>query len=508
MSRRFLRSLHEEHLEEIGSLYERRIGLLDDVEIDHDDLVDLESRLEAHLDALVVGAEPALELCAERALEADPGELFGALCVFLRQGRQDLFEAALARFEDGDDDEPSPADDPDDDDEPPMEQLVASAKAELGVGDPDDPDANDDEAVPSGEDDDEVDPDAAAAADDDDDDEPFAPTPAQALADALCADGPPSWQPFFERLLEPGNPAVVAAIARMMAVRGLRVGPKVVAAADRLEPGPALSTVLWSLGRARERTASPLLGRWAQRLRGDEAAIATLGMLRSGDPSILDFVLRLVPTHAWAVSLLAITGGPAVAPVLQSRLERTEVSAEDIIAAGLFGEPSMVPRLLDLLEGSPEATTQALYLITGAPVVETVVEPVEEAGVLGTLANGEPDPRDRVEVQRLAHDPAPWRQWWSANANALPSGRRHRLGRLASPEVLGQTLHRFVLRRFVRQLAAEELGLRYAPQRDLDVDQWVGPQRAALAGLSALRQSHAVIARADGAWVLGQALLR
>ena len=49
-------------------------------------------------DALVVGAEPALELCAERSLEGDAGELFGALCVFFRQGRQDLFEAALARF--------------------------------------------------------------------------------------------------------------------------------------------------------------------------------------------------------------------------------------------------------------------------------------------------------------------------------------------------------------------------------------------------------------------------
>src|SRR5690606_24877313 len=128
VNRRFLRSLHEEHLEEISSLYERRIGLLDDVEIDEEDIVDLEARLEAHLDALVVGAEPALELCAERALECDAGELFAALCVILRQGRQDLFEATLARFEREDDEgEPAAAaEDEDEDDEPSIEVRVAT----------------------------------------------------------------------------------------------------------------------------------------------------------------------------------------------------------------------------------------------------------------------------------------------------------------------------------------------------------------------------------------------
>lgn len=499
VNRRFLRSLHEEHLEEISSLYERRIGLLDDVEIDEEDIVDLEARLEAHLDALVVGAEPALELCAERALECDAGELFAALCVILRQGRQDLFEATLARFEREDDEgEPAAAaEDEDEDDEPSIEVRVATAKTELGVESPED---EEDDQTSGAEDEDDQ-----TAREDDEDDDPLPLTPAQALADALCAEGPLSWQSMLERLLEQGTPPVVAAIARMMAVRGLRVGPKVVAAAERLGPGAPMATVLWALGRARERSSSPLLGRWAQQLEREEAAIATLALLRFGDPSVLDFVLRLVPTHAWATSLLAIAGGPSAAPAIQARLARAEVGAEEIIAAGLFGEPSMVPRLLELLEGTPEAAAAALYLVTGAPVFETVIETVEEDE---TLPNGEPDPRNRIEVNRLAHDPALWRQWWSAHGKAFVPGRRHRLGRLASPEVLAQTLQCFVLRRPVRQLAAEEVGLRYWPRRDLDVDQWAGPRRAALAGLVSLRQSNAVIARADGAWVFAQALQR
>ncbi|MCA9654384.1 MAG: hypothetical protein KC501_30970 [Myxococcales bacterium] len=503
MNRRFLRSLHEEHLEEISALYERRIGLLDDTEIDHDDILGLEARIEAHLDALVVGAEPALELCAERSLEGDAGELFGALCVFFRQGRQDLFEAALARFAPEDEEaeaEPPPAaDDEDDEPQPPLAELLAAAMAELQVAAAEDEEGESDQGAEAED---------APREEDDDEEQDDGPTPEQALGDALAAEGPPSWQSLFERLLEQAPSPVVAGLARAMAVRGIRMGPKVVAAAERLGPGPAMAELLWSLGRARERTSPPLLSSWARRLDQDEAAVATLGLLRFGDPSILDFVGRVVPTHPWALSLLAIAGGPSVGPVIAARLARAEATAEEIVAAGLFGDPALVPELLERLEGEhPEAAAQALYLVTGAPIFETVIETVVEADERELLPNGEPDPRDEVSVERLAQDPALWRQWWSEHQGAFASGRRHRLGRLASPEALALTLDAYVLRRPVRQLAAEELGLRYLPQRDLDVDQWARLRHAAHAGVSSLR-SDAVIARADGMWVFARAIQR
>ena len=89
-----------EHLEEASFLYEqRRDGLLDDPDLAWTDLADTEERLEAHLDALVLGGDLALALCRERVEEGDPGELYAALCVCCRQQREDLLDAALGRVE-------------------------------------------------------------------------------------------------------------------------------------------------------------------------------------------------------------------------------------------------------------------------------------------------------------------------------------------------------------------------------------------------------------------------
>ncbi|MEX1362114.1 MAG: hypothetical protein AB1Z98_03260 [Nannocystaceae bacterium] len=503
MNRAFLRSLHEEHLEEIAALYERRFALLDDTEIDHEDIADLEARLEAHLDALVVGGEPALQLCAERALDADAGELFGALCLLCRQGRYDLFEAALVRFEDEEHEgQPPPPAAPesseDDEDELPLAEMLSALASELKVESP--PDEDEDEDEPGDDEEDE---------DEDEDEDEQGPSPAQALGDALCTEAPVAWQGKLVALLEQAPSSVVGAVARMAAARGLRIGPAIVAAAPRVGSGPSMAAVLWALGRTREREAVSLLSDWARALQRDEAPVATLALLRFGDPAMLDFLARAASTHSWALSMLAIAGGPTVAPIIHARLARPEATAEEIVAAGLFGDPVVVAPLLGMLGGShSEAVVEALYLVTGAALFETVLEPVVEVDAMEPLPNGEPDPRDHVEVQRLSQDPEAWTQWWSEHASAFTAGRRYRLGQLASPEVLGATVHRFVLSRAARQLAADEVGLRYWPQRDLDVDQWAPQQQAALAGLPALRDGDAVIARSDGAWVFARALMR
>ncbi|MEP0548460.1 MAG: hypothetical protein ABJF88_16100 [Rhodothermales bacterium] len=92
--------LYVEHLEEAAFLYEqRRHGLLDDPDLAWMDLADTEDRLEAHLDALVLGGDLALALCRERVEEGDAGELYAALCVCCRQQRKDLLVAALDSVE-------------------------------------------------------------------------------------------------------------------------------------------------------------------------------------------------------------------------------------------------------------------------------------------------------------------------------------------------------------------------------------------------------------------------
>ena len=95
VERQLKESLYREHLEEISFLYEQRELWLDDPEVGLSDIAALEARMEAHLDALVVGKDHALEFCEASVPDADFGELHGAIRVYCREQRLDLVRAAL-----------------------------------------------------------------------------------------------------------------------------------------------------------------------------------------------------------------------------------------------------------------------------------------------------------------------------------------------------------------------------------------------------------------------------
>ena len=87
--REFNVELYREHLEEASFLYEQRLAYLHDPEVNWPDLRDWEERFEAHIDALVVGGELALEVCRQQAAAGDAGEMHAALRVLCRQDRKD-----------------------------------------------------------------------------------------------------------------------------------------------------------------------------------------------------------------------------------------------------------------------------------------------------------------------------------------------------------------------------------------------------------------------------------
>ncbi len=93
--RGFRIGLYLEHLEEAASMWEQRPADRLNPDLAWFDLEDDESRLELHLDALVLGGDLALAVCRQRALEGDAGELHAALRVFCRQGRSDLVGVAM-----------------------------------------------------------------------------------------------------------------------------------------------------------------------------------------------------------------------------------------------------------------------------------------------------------------------------------------------------------------------------------------------------------------------------
>ena len=78
--------LYAEHLEESSMLYEQWHRLVSREWGAWGRIIDFERRLEAHLDALVLGGEKALGLCRERVLQGDFGELYAIARVLLRHG--------------------------------------------------------------------------------------------------------------------------------------------------------------------------------------------------------------------------------------------------------------------------------------------------------------------------------------------------------------------------------------------------------------------------------------
>ena len=71
--REFTIEIYLEHLDEASFLYGQRKALLAGAEVLWTELQAFESRLEAHIDALVVGRELALQQCAERIAQREGG---------------------------------------------------------------------------------------------------------------------------------------------------------------------------------------------------------------------------------------------------------------------------------------------------------------------------------------------------------------------------------------------------------------------------------------------------
>jgi uncharacterized protein (TIGR02270 family) len=93
--RQFDVRLFEEHVEEASFLYEQRRAYLHDPELTWLAIGNWDERFEAHIDALVVGAELALDVCKARCAAGDFGEVHAAMRVFCRRDRSDLAYAVL-----------------------------------------------------------------------------------------------------------------------------------------------------------------------------------------------------------------------------------------------------------------------------------------------------------------------------------------------------------------------------------------------------------------------------
>lgn len=422
--------LYEEHLAEISFLYEQRSAYLHDTELSWLDLADLDERLEAHVDALVVGGTLALEVCERKLGGDEPGELYAALCVCCRQGRKEAVYAALrdASLEDA-------------------EICRAFGQA------------------------------LAAAA-------PTAWREELAAVLARHARLAPVLAPMLELRRTPSEPALREALAAaddrgvapLLSALG-RVGAA--ESADAVEPylqsddpivAEAAAVALLRLGR--ERIAGQLLLRVPTRpwlalplaLAGSASAVKVLEDLARSDRVSDDVLLALgllgdlgavraifdclaVPERApaAAVALQLLTGAELYADVfVPDEIDPDEMFDEERAQLEATGEPPMRP------DGRP----------FGAMTVQPVV------------------------------DQAVWKEWLSAHKGDFDRQRRYRYGEPYAPRALLRTLVAERAPNKVRALACEELRVRYGVDFPLAVTMPVAAQRRMLERLGSWVQAN------------------
>ncbi|OUS25275.1 hypothetical protein A9Q99_22040 [Gammaproteobacteria bacterium 45_16_T64] len=95
----FLIELYAEHLEEASFLWEQRNAAQQDSALTWMSVANYEGRLDAHLDALVIGRELAFGVCQEREIEADAGELYAIVSVYCRANNLQALFTSLEQLD-------------------------------------------------------------------------------------------------------------------------------------------------------------------------------------------------------------------------------------------------------------------------------------------------------------------------------------------------------------------------------------------------------------------------
>ncbi|MDI3462579.1 MAG: hypothetical protein OJF50_001400 [Nitrospira sp.] len=418
--RRFYVELYEEHLEEASFLYAQRLTLFDDAEITWVTIGEWEERLEAHIDALVIGDDLALEVCEKQAAEGDFGLLFAVISVFCRQRRFDLLKNMLEPL------------DPED-----LEKL-------------------------------------------------------QAVADALKYECPPEWESEIAHVLPATDPRQVFILATLYGYRRKKFGEGLVADIATLPPA-VIQTLAWAKGRLGDKQGKSQLQDCLKHEDESVRSAAAVALLRLGDQKLVQESTIQNGISAVPWSIRAITATSKELTLLLAQVGRNKSEPDSLMALGIMGEITAVPVLLSHLADGAMAPAAALglNLITGAELYEKVFIPevMDEDELFDEekeqVRKGQPvlrpDGKPYGEnVIRLSQKTEEWKGWWTANENRFSRGLRYRSGVPVTPVVLIDNLAFPKTPRIVRQLAHEELVIRYSADIPFETDMPVRQQQEAI----------------------------
>ncbi len=447
-TRRFHTELYQEFLEEASILYEQRLSLLNDPEITWRDIGEFEERFEAHIDALVVGEELALDVCRTQAKEGDFGELHAAVRVFCRQNKGD---------------------------------YVAETWRDL---DPQDTERS------------------------------------KAISDALKDECPENWQNSLTPIFLRDYLNLIPIAATVFGYRRFRAEEALLHALNKA-PAHLLPLLIWALGRTGGLAAHAEVRPLLIHTDSDVGRAAAECLLRFGDKGIVPMCLSLLPQADWPVTSIGLGGGNKAADVLLESVNRGNATSESLVALGVLGDLMAVKTLFSFLQNVElaRAASTGLYLITGAELYEEVYVPEEidedelfeeeleayrKEGKVPTKPDGQPFGEN---IRRLSQNPMDWQGWLEQNKSNFNIGLRYRLGKPYSPSGLLNTLLSETSPFRARQLAIEELKIRYSADFPIEADMPVVTQQRILSQITQWVQKNETKFQ-PGAWYFAGRLMQ
>jgi hypothetical protein len=315
----------------------------------------------------------------------------------------------------------------------------------------------------------------------------------QAVSDALKHELPMDWYDEFIGMLPEGDQKIIPILADLFGYRRLDAGTALL---QVLGDAPAgyLPRVIRSLGRlGDERARGPLL-KYLQYEDESIRSATALALLRLGDHQTIHYCLQHAPSRSWPCIPLGLGGNRSAVNVMLEKAKTGNAEGNCLIALGLLGDISAVDTVLDHLTNAEiaEFAAMALQLLTGADLYEDVFVPDEidedelfeeerkkfKQGEVPTRLDGQPF---GITITRISQKPEDWQKWWAENKPRFNPAIRYRNGKPYSPACLLENLESEKSPHKVRQLAYEELVIRYGIDFPFETDMLVTQQKQAIA---------------------------
>ena len=435
----FSRELYLEHCDEISFLYETRGDDLISDKLQWPELQDDEGRIDAHLDALLIGGQAALDNILDLCNEGDASAYYITTCLYCRNANiRGLF------------------------------QFFAKLESDTLLVTPDTLNAVKDALLQEW-------PESWFAA--------LANYPFQQFPKLVSV-----FVPLYGNRRQP----LAEKLFSLAIKEGLLPGSYHLKAARQLNNCQALNKDYWKLTKKEQSHSIQEKVLCLLQLTQTERT--------SYIKKLLDFFQKQFPEHKIPYTVFSIAADKPLARQICSLDE--ELTLARVLAIGMTGLPEDIPLLLSYLNNEAVAPTAALALqiITGADMMTEQFRPETwgEAELfddeLADFKQGKAPqhPEGRPYGQReiaLSSNPNDWQAWVQHYGDNFQPGLRYRFGYPMSPRTLVYTLSHPAASRLIRYLSHEELLRRYDSDSScanipFNTDDWVHKQYSAIYQLS------------------------